>query len=510
MSDKRKDNQWDDDIVIENSENAGLGKDEFQEFSFDDQDGLESYLSDAVAEVTGDNEPPQNEKKKSPYRWSHKKKFFVGLGTLFSCLTFGVIFIAGMLWYGINFENGTFRSQTDLSEEQLAMQATLPPDDPDQLLADADVVNVLLIGREGIKDGANAHGRSDSMIIASMDTKKKTVKMVSIMRDCYVFIPGYQNNKLNAAYSFGGGQLLKETIEANFGIKLAGYIVVNFDAFEQVVDSVGGVDITLTEREASYLNTTNYISKKRYRTMKVGTQTVNGNQALGYCRVRKVAACNGENDDYGRTFRQRSVLTQIYAKVMSLDPTQALNLANELCQAITTDLSTVDILNYARYVLDMKIGAEDLEQRRIPAVHGEDFHGEMRSCGSSLVLNFESCNKKLWEFLYGDANRNQSYLTPDNGYSSTSTTTVAPVRTSNATMVPRPTTKATDAPVVAKTPVVTKEAEVTEAPVEKTEEPAVVTEEPVATTPPTKAPAPTKEPAPTDAPSGGEDDGSVG
>lgn len=73
-----------------------------------------------------------------------------------------------------------------------------------------------------------------------------------------------------------------------FGIKIDNYCVVDFSTFEKVINKVGGIEISLEEKEAKYLNTTNYISKKKYRNVKVGKQTLNGNQALGYARVRYV------------------------------------------------------------------------------------------------------------------------------------------------------------------------------------------------------------------------------
>ena len=86
-----------------------------------------------------------------------------------------------------------------------------------------------------------------------MNTEQKSLKMVSFMRDCYVSIPGYRDNKLNAAYNNGGGELVSKTIEQNFGVRPDGYIRVNFEAFRKVINKIGGVEVTLTEDEARYL-----------------------------------------------------------------------------------------------------------------------------------------------------------------------------------------------------------------------------------------------------------------
>ncbi len=177
---------------------------------------------------------------------------------------------------------------------------------------DPSVVNILLIGyenHEGYK-----YGRSDSMMIASMDKDGGNLKLVSLMRDMYVEIPGYNDNRLNAAYFFGGPQLLMETIELNFGLICDGYAIVDYSGFESIVDYIGGIEISLTAEESEYLNTTNYISNKNYRNTEPGNQLMNGNQVVGYCRIRKVPTSNGLYMDFGRTYRQRTVMDKIFGK----------------------------------------------------------------------------------------------------------------------------------------------------------------------------------------------------
>ncbi len=188
---------------------------------------------------------------------------------------------------------------------------------------DQKIINVLIIGNDYRKDfyGEGGHGLPDSMMIATLDTKHKALKLTSLMRDQVVQIPGHGENKLNSVfgYSDGGVKLLYKTIAQNFNIKLDGYVELGFDAVEEVVNSVGGINVELTESEANYLNTTNYISKKKYRHVKVGMNKLNGNQALGYSRIRKtVFTPNGLTDDYGRTWRQRNVITATFSKIKGI------------------------------------------------------------------------------------------------------------------------------------------------------------------------------------------------
>lgn len=232
--------------------------------------------------------------------------------------------------------------------------------------SDDDIVNILLVGNDYRKDRLyTASGLTDTMIIATMDLKHGTLKMTSLMRDCYVEIPGYGMNKLNAANSFGGIELLYRTIATNFNIELDGYVEVGFKAFTDVIDAVGGVEVELTESEAEYLNTTNYIRSKKDRNVKVGKQTLNGAQALGYCRIRKRGTTiNGLRDDYGRTWRQRTVINAVFEKVKSLPMTEWLGIANKMLKNVTTDLTNDKIIGYIRDVITM--GTTEIHQLQIP------------------------------------------------------------------------------------------------------------------------------------------------
>lgn len=492
---------------------------------FEDEERMEAYLSDAVAQVT--EEPEELEEEEIPtyrefsdideptYKWSLRKKILVGLGTAVGSLGLVITIAMGWFLFSIQRDVGTTYAKSDLTQEEIEAQATLPPRDENQILLDDKIVNILLIGREGIWDGKDANGRSDSMIIASMNTEEKTLKMVSVMRDSYVSIPGYRDNKLNAAFQFGGGPLLCDTIERNFGVKLDGYVIIDFAGFKKLIDEVGGVEIELTEDEAQYLNTTNYISDKSQRNVVPGKQTVTGVQALGYCRVRKRKAINGENDDYGRTYRQRAVIAQVYEKVKDLSVTDMVSLVNKLLKYVTTDVKSSDILTYAKVVVQM--GVPEIEQKRIP-VDGA-YSGQNLWCGSSLVLNFTENNAALWAFIYGDEHGDITTITPGEGnYASSSVVTSTAdtggstdtdTNSYSSTYAPRATTAYTATTVIPSTtkePVVTKKVKVTKEPVvtedysdfeDDDEEEVVVTEAPVVTKEPvvvTQAPAPTEAP----------------
>lgn len=269
-------------------------------------------------------------------------------------------------------------------------------EDTDEVKQEDSAVNILLVGEEAIGSGGG-RGRTDSIMIASVNFEQKALKLTSIMRDTYVQIPGYQDNKLNAAYASGGIPLLKETIELNFDIKLNGSVLVNFDGFEQIIDSLGGVELTLTADEAHYLNTTNYISNKANRTVKPGTQILNGNQALGYMRIRYVRTADNMSDDFGRTSRQRNLLNAVFEKYKSSSLTDLLLMVNDLLPYVQTDLTKTDIISYATKVVSMGMG--ELETLRIPLdkMYDPIYVRKMAVLVPHLPENIAA----LHEFIYG-------------------------------------------------------------------------------------------------------------
>lgn len=248
-------------------------------------------------------------------------------------------------------------------------------------VSDSEIVNILLVGADKNLDEQNTDGaarRSDSMMIATLDMKHKKLKVTSLMRDMYVEIPGHGSQKLNAAYSLGGIKLLYETIAKNFGMKMDGYAEVNFDAFIDVINAVGGVEATLTESEAENLNDTNYIKRKKFRNVKVGKQMLNGYQALGYCRIRHgkwknghypaVLTASGKGDDYGRAERQRLVVQALLGKVKSMSVNRWLDLIDIVLPSIKTDLDKDEIYSYMLAIV--KMGTTELNQFSLPIQNG--------------------------------------------------------------------------------------------------------------------------------------------
>lgn len=194
-----------------------------------------------------------------------------------------------------------------------------------ELMSDPDIMNVLLIGSD-TRSSSGKGGRSDTMMIISIDKVHGKIKMTSLLRDLYVPIEGRKDNRLNAAYAFGGTKLLIQTIENNFRVKIDKYVRVSFTTFEKVVDKVGGVNIDLSSAEAKIVGT------------RSGWQKLNGEQALNYARIRKL------DSDFGRTNRQRTVIKAIMDKAKDMSVSELISLLYDILPYVKTDFKTNELL----------------------------------------------------------------------------------------------------------------------------------------------------------------------
>jgi LCP family protein required for cell wall assembly len=260
------------------------------------------------------------------------------------------------------------------------------------------VYNILLLGEEAIGAGTS-RGRTDVIVIATMNTNTKKLMLTSLLRDTLVQIPGYKDNKLNTAYEKGGVELLYETIALNFDLHLDGCAMVNFEDFEKIIDKLGGLELTLTSGEARYLNSTNYISKPQYRNVRAGTQHMNGNQVLGYARVRKRATITGNNNDYGRTDRHRIVLNAIFEKYKTKSKVDLATIMLGLLPMITTDIDSDNFELLLNAFIEM--GTMEITQMRIPA--DGTFTDNVKVRGMDVLIpDLQENVKILHNFIFGE------------------------------------------------------------------------------------------------------------
>lgn len=262
------------------------------------------------------------------------------------------------------------------------------------------VTNVLVIGTDGRT--LDERGRSDTMILVSLNSKTNRIFLTSLMRDSYVEIPGRGWNKLNAAYSYGGPELLMDTIEKNFDIRIDDYVSINFNSFASIVDSVGGIEIEVSDAEAKEINTILMAEVNELMGDAVdsdllsggGVLKLNGKQALSYARIRHIG-----NADFERTQRQRDVITKIAEKLKSFNPSVITEIAQNAVPQVTTNMSTAEL-----YALSLRLPfllGYDFEQLRIPA---EGLYGNTTTSdgGSALSIDFVPNINILRENIFTD------------------------------------------------------------------------------------------------------------
>lgn len=264
-----------------------------------------------------------------------------------------------------------------------------PPLEEDPVNWD-NVINIMLIGQDRLP--GQGRQRSDSMILLTVNKSKGTITLTSFMRDQYVRIPGYKNNKMNAAYAFGGMKLLNETMETNFGVKVDGDIEVDFNNFEKLIDMLGGVDIKLTKSEVKHLNS-GYGWK-----LSSGTQRLNGEQALAYSRIRKI------DSDYRRAERQRTVISSLINRYKSLSLTEMLSMIEDILPLVTTNMSKNEIIDIAVDVAPMLAGAQ-MNTMRIP-VDGTFRQGTVRvRAGLAAWFQYDidfAANRKVLRDIFAE------------------------------------------------------------------------------------------------------------
>ncbi len=291
----------------------------------------------------------------------------------------GLYSLAGVLYNKLNYE-------------EIASVSDLP-------LTEDGVVNILLIGNDSRENGED--GRSDAMILLSISRKTKTIYMTSLLRDMYVKIPGHDDNRLNAAYSFGGAELLMQTVEENLGIPVNRYVQVNFEAFANLVDAVDGVELELTTEEIEYVNgylvEYNMLLNRPQGTDNMDTSVsglvhLNGAQALAYCRNRYLGT------DFGRTERQRKVLEAVIKKLPQALLTNSTGLFDGLLPNLTTNLTKAECIRLGLMgagALTYEITADSIPQ---PGTWQDATIRKM----AVLQVDFEANQKYLKEKLYGE------------------------------------------------------------------------------------------------------------
>ena len=323
-----------------------------------------------------------HEKSKIPW-----KKIIFSIIFMLCIIIIGFAFIINKYLSKIN-KVAIDKSDLNIKEDIL--------EDENTVVQNNDIKNIVLFG---IDETEGTAGRSDCIMILTIDNKHKKLKLSSIIRDSYVVIPTKEKkDKINHAYAFGGPQLALKTLNENFNLNLDQFVTVNFSSLPKIIDDIGGITLDITNDELKYLNhytndlnDLNGTNSPNITTS--GTQKVDGTQALAYCRIRYT-----DGGDFERSQRHRTVLNELIKKCKTVPLTQYPYLLDELFPLVHTNLETSDILSLAVNLNSLK--NQTLLQDRFP----RDEDGDGKSIGGIYyyVFNETSTIKKIRNFIYED------------------------------------------------------------------------------------------------------------
>lgn len=263
------------------------------------------------------------------------------------------------------------------------------------------ITNILLVGTDG--EYVEKGNRSDSVMLVTIDTNNKDIKISSIARDTYVDIPGYSTEKLTHAYAYEGIDLLKEVFKENFDLDIDKYIAVNFISFMDIMDELGGVEVNVEEKDIKEINKyidacygyyKNKDEKDKEYITESGVQRLNGYQALAFSRIRYTDSA------FARDNRHREVAESVYKGFAQKGIDTYKRCAEIVLNNTKTNISPIEMMNLAYTVL--KINDKDIEQFQFPL---EEYrNGHIISKQKGWVLEWEKePNLEAWhKFIFGE------------------------------------------------------------------------------------------------------------
>ena len=263
------------------------------------------------------------------------------------------------------------------------------------------ITNILLVGTDG--EYIEKWNRSDSMMVVTIDSKNKDIRISSIARDTYVDIPGYSTEKLTPAYAYEGIDLLREVFKVNFNLDIDKYIAVNFVSFMDIMDELGGVEVNVEEKDIKEINKyidacygyyKNKDEKDKEYITKSGVQRLNGYQALAFSRIRYTDSA------FARDNRHREVAESVYKEFAQKGVETYKKCADIILNNTKTNISPIEMMNLAYTVL--KINDKDIDQFQFPLEEYRNGHIINKQKGWVLEWDKEP-NLEAWhKFIFGE------------------------------------------------------------------------------------------------------------
>lgn len=321
---------------------------------------------------------------KNRKKWSLKRKIVTASVSVVLVLILAGFFIFQYLLAGLKTKPITVQPQELEVDSSVAEKSK-----------EYKIINIALFGVDS-RDYDKNEGRSDSIMILSVDQKNNTLKLTSILRDSKVHIDGYGEEKIAHAYAYGGPELAIKTLNDNFHLDIQDYATVNFAGLANVIDAVGGIDIEITEAERQQININANSDGLHAETVtSSGLVHLNGAQATAYARIRNI------DSDNARADRQKKVLACMLENVKTLSVTEYPNLLRTVLPLVETSLSYTDIIGFA----PMLLNELPLVQHSIPSEEDHAVGG-----GNPWVWNFDldAAADRLHTFIYEDESTESS------------------------------------------------------------------------------------------------------
>ncbi len=285
----------------------------------------------------------------------------------------------------------------EMSLEDEGEFTVLPEDYQEPITGLEGTYHLLLMGVD--TDGQGITGRSDTMVLAILNTRQNSVKLISFMRDLYVKIPGRGHNRLNAAYVYGGPELLVKTITQEFQVRVDGFLAVDFGLMAKLIDAIGGIQVTVSEQEfeslnaiLSYYNKLHEVPENKGLLLTFGDVLLTGHQAMSYARIRKM------DSDFERVKRQQNTLKAIFHQIMTLSGERMGELITQFAGEVKTDVSLMDAFELVALVY--RLDDIRFDSLTIPIKGG--YKNVMKNKAAFLVPNLKRNIKAITEFLVSE------------------------------------------------------------------------------------------------------------
>lgn len=330
----------------------------------------------------------------------NKKKRKFGYNVPLFILEGFVLFVAIGVLYIVTIATKDF-DRTNIDEDTIIINEQVADTKAENEVVSKGYRNIALFGVDDREGNLGRGTRSDTIIIASINLDTNEIKLVSLYRDTYLNLGNDSYNKCNAAYAQGGPEQAITMLNTNLDLDITDYVTVGFGGLIDAIDTLGGIEIEITESEITHLN--NYqlcmaeeMGVDYIPVTKTGKQVLNGMQATAYCRIRYT-----KGDDFRRAERQRDVLGAMMVKAKGASLTTLNDVVTAVLPSVSTSLNVSEILSVLGTVVDYNMVASEglpfADERQLARIG---------SAGECIIpADLEENVVRLHELLY----ENESY-----------------------------------------------------------------------------------------------------